>query len=90
MTIEKVMAAPAAPDRDIAKIDAGTIANVPDRSNKVQAPEALKPTNRFGFPQGSIDHFVESRAKTKDFLKTTPGLRDHAVEVPLEASGTRS
>jgi len=50
----------------------------------------LKPTNRFGFPQGSIDHFVESRAKTEDFLKTTPGLRDHAVESPLEASGTRS
>ena len=51
-------------------------------SNKVQAPEALKPTNRFGSPQGSIDHFVESRAKTEDFLKTTPGLQDHAVESP--------
>ena len=32
---EKVMAAPAAPDRDIAKIDAGIMANVPDRTNKV-------------------------------------------------------
>ena len=42
----------------------------------------MKPTNRFGFPQGSIDHFVESRAKTEDFLKTTPGLGDHAVESP--------
>jgi hypothetical protein len=82
MIIEKVMAAPAAPDRDVAKIEAGIIANVPDRSNKVQAPEALKPTNRFGSPQGSIDHFVESRAKTEDFLKTTPGLQDHAVESP--------
>lgn len=82
MIIEKVLVAPAAPDRDVAKIDAGIIANVPDRSNKVQAPEALKPTNRFGSPQGSIDHFVESRAKTEDFLKTTPGLRDHAVESP--------
>lgn len=82
MIIEKVMVAPAAPDRDVAKIDAGIIANVPDRSNKVQAPEALKPTNRFGSPQGSIDHFVESRAKTENFLKTTPGLRDHAVESP--------
>ena len=82
MIIEKVMVAPPAPDRDIAKIDAGIIANVPDRSNKVQAPEALKPTNRFGSPQGSIDHFVESRAKTEDFLKTTPGLRDHAVDSP--------
>ena len=50
-----------------------------NRSNKVQAPEALKPTNRFGSPQG---YFVESRAKTEDFLKTTPGLQDHAVESP--------
>ena len=30
MTIEKVMAAPAAPNRDVAKIDAGIIANVPE------------------------------------------------------------
>jgi hypothetical protein len=82
MIIEKVMVAPAAPDRDVAKIDAGIIANVPDRSNKVQAPEALKPVNRFGSPQGSIDHFVESLAKTEDFLKTKPGLRDHAVDSP--------
>jgi hypothetical protein len=33
-------------------------------------------------PQGSIDHFVETRAKTEDFLRTTPGLRDHAIDSP--------
>src|SRR5215472_11318803 len=43
MIAENVMKAPAAPDRDIAKIDAGIVANVPDRSNKFQAPEPLKP-----------------------------------------------
>ena len=79
---EKVMAAPAVPGRDVAAIDAGIIAHVPDRTNKVQAPEPLKPTNRFGSPQGSIDHFVQSRAKTVEFLKTTSGLRDHAVDSP--------
>src|SRR5215813_8633834 len=42
-TVEQnVMKAPAAPDRDIAKIDAGIVAHVPDRSNKLQAPEPLK------------------------------------------------
>jgi hypothetical protein len=85
LIIEKIMVAPAppaGPDRDVAKIDAGIIANVPDRTNKVQAPEPLKPTNRFGSPQGSIDHFVETRAKTEDFLRTTPGLRDHAIDSP--------
>jgi DinB superfamily len=85
LIIEKIMVAPAppaGPDRDVVKIDAGIIANVPDRTNKVQAPEPLKPTNRFGSPQGSIGHFVETRAKTEDFLKTTPGLRDHAIDSP--------
>jgi hypothetical protein len=36
---EKVMAAP---DRDIAKIDARIMANVRDRTNKVQAPEPIR------------------------------------------------
>jgi DinB superfamily len=77
-----VMKAPAVPGRDIAAIDAGIIANVPERKNKVQAPEAIKPTNRFGSPQASVDHFVASRSTTETFLKTTTGLRDHAADSP--------
>ncbi len=75
--------APAAPDRDIAKIDAGILAMVPDRTNKVQAPDPLKPTNRFGSPEGSLKHFAESRATTEEFLKKTPDLRGHAAENPM-------
>src|SRR5689334_15351551 len=45
-----VMKAPAVPGRDTAAIDAGIIANVPERKTKFQAPEAIKPTNRFGSP----------------------------------------
>jgi hypothetical protein len=77
-----VMKAPAAPGRDVVAIDAAIIENIPARKNKVQAPEPLKPTNRFGSPEGSIKHFVESRATTEEFLKTTPGLRDHAADSP--------
>src|SRR5258708_30844225 len=77
-----VMKAPAVPGRDTAAIDAAIIANVPERKNKVQAPEAIKPTNRFGSPQAAIDHFVESRATTETFLKNTTGLRDHAADSP--------
>ena len=80
---ENVMKSPAAPDRDIARIDAGIMAMVPDRTNKAQAPEPLKPTNRFGSPQGSIQHFVESRAKTEEFLKSTGDLRGHAADSPV-------
>lgn len=83
MVVEKVMVAPAAPGRDVVKIDETILANVPDRSNKLQAPEPLKPTNRFGSPQLAIDHFVESRAKTEEFVKATPGLRDHASDSPV-------
>jgi DinB superfamily len=83
MAVDKVMKAPAAPDRDTAKIDAGIMAMIPDRSQKAQAPDALKPTNRFGSPEGSLKHFVESRTATENFLKDTPDLRAHAVESPL-------
>ena len=78
-----IMKAPPAPGRDVAAIDAGIIANVPERKSKFQAPEPLKPTNRFSPPQAAIDHFVESRATTENFLKTTPGLRDHAADSPM-------
>jgi hypothetical protein len=83
MIVEKVMKAPAAPDRDVAKLDAGVIAMIPDRSTKAQAPEPLVPTNRFGSPEGSLKHFVESRGTTEDFLKKTPDLRAHAADSPL-------
>jgi len=83
MAVDKVMKAPAAPDRDIAKIDAGIMAMIPDRSQKAQAPDQLKPTNRFGSPEGSLKHFAESRTATENFLKDTPDLRAHAVDSPL-------
>ncbi len=82
MVVEKVMLAPAVPGRDVVAIDAAIIANVPARTTKRQAPDEIKPSNRFGSPQGSIDHFVESRAKTEEFVKNTPGLRDHAADSP--------
>jgi len=83
MAVDKVMKAPAAPGRDTAKIDAGIMAMIPDRSRKAQAPDELKPTNRFGSPEGSLKHFAESRTATENFLKDTPDLRAHAVDSPL-------
>jgi DinB family protein len=81
---EKVMVAPAGDSgRDAKKTDEAVLAMVPDRTHKAQAPEPLVPTNRFGSPDGSIKHFVESRATTEEFLKTTTGLRDHVTDSPL-------
>jgi len=80
--VNGVMKAPPAPGRDVVAIDAAILENVPARKTKVQAPDPIKPTNRFGSPENSIKHFVESRAVTEEFLKTTPGLRDHAADSP--------
>jgi hypothetical protein len=53
-----------------------------DRSQKFQAPEPLRPTNRFETPEKAMEHFLESRARTIEFLKTTPDLRLYAMEAP--------
>jgi hypothetical protein len=67
----------------VAALDALVMAQIPDRSHKGQAPDPLKPTNRFGSPEASLKHFAESRAITEDFLKNTPDLREHAAMSPL-------
>src|ERR1700682_5034209 len=69
---EQVMKTPPVPVRDAEetkKADDAVLAMVPDRSHKVQAPEPLKPTNRFGSPAAAQKHFVESRATTEEYLK---------------------
>jgi hypothetical protein len=84
LVTDKVMTAPARTEtEDVQALDAMVKSKIPDRTNKVQAPEPLKPTNRYGSPEGSLKHFAESRAKTIEMAKKTPGLRDHAVDSPL-------
>lgn len=81
MVKEKVMAAPARTEtEDVASIDAMVITAIPDRSHKAQAPEPLKPNNRFGSPEASLKHFAERRESTEAFLKNTEGLRGHAID----------
>jgi hypothetical protein len=78
------MKAPARPAGDDVKAtDAMVLAKIPDRTDKRQAPEPLKPTNRFGSPEGSLKHFTEARAQTEVFLKTHHDLRDHAIDSPM-------
>jgi len=81
---ERVMVSPAGkPGRDVRKIDAAVEAMIPDRSHKAQAPEPLVPNNRFGSPEGSLKHFLESRETTEQYLRTTVGLRDHVMDGPV-------
>lgn len=83
---EQVMKSPAVAPRDpseIKKTDEAVLTSVPDRSHRVQAPEPLRPTNRFGSPAEAQKHFVQARATTEGFLKTTPELRAHVGDSPL-------
>ena len=84
MVTTQVMTAPARPaGDDVTAIDELVMTAIPDRSQKRQAPEALKPTNRFGSPEDSLKHFEESRAKTEAFLRNTNDLRAHAIDSPM-------
>jgi len=82
LIVNQVMKQPAAPGRDVLKIDDAIKTKITDRSQKAKAPEPLLPTNRFGSPDGSLKHFEESRTKTEDYLKSTAGLRAHAMDSP--------
>lgn len=84
MVASQVMKAPPRPaGDDVKSIDEMVIAKVPDRTHKAQAPEPLKPTNRFGSPQASLKHFTDARAQTENFLKTHDDLRAHAIDSPM-------
>jgi uncharacterized damage-inducible protein DinB len=80
----QVMKAPAgAADRDTTKIDAMVLATIPDRSRKAQAPPSVVPTSRWS-PAETLEHFQKSRAKTINFLQSTPDLREHVADSPLK------
>ena len=68
---------------DIKALDELVLKAIPDRSKKAQAPEPLRPTNRFDSPKESLKHFQDSRAQTIVFLKKTKDLREHAADSPL-------
>jgi hypothetical protein len=82
VTQNVMKAGPGAPDRDFAKTDAAVLAMIPDRSHKAQAPPQLVPTGRWT-PQETLKHFLASREKTIEFMKTESGLRAHVVDSPL-------
>jgi hypothetical protein len=76
----KFMMSPADPAKraEVAGKDAIILERVPDRSHKAQAPEFLKPTNRWATEAELIKAFDENRKATMDYIRTTnDDLRDH-------------
>ena len=64
--------------------DEKVMAMITDRSQKAQAPEMLRPANRWATRQALTKDFIAARQKTVDFVKTTNlDLRGHQAEHPV-------
>jgi hypothetical protein len=77
---KQIMSSPADPSKraDVAGKDEKILRQIPDRTHKSQAPEFLKPTNRWATQAELIKAFEERRGATMDYVRTTnDDLRDH-------------
>jgi uncharacterized damage-inducible protein DinB len=86
LVTDRVMKSAAAPEKkDAAKGKDELIRNsITNRSVKAQAPEMLKPTNRFKTREEMIKAFNASRDKTIEYVKTTQeDLRSHFLAHPI-------
>jgi len=82
----KIMTSPAEPEKraETKGKDETVLTMVPDRSHKAQAPEFLKPTNRWATREELVKSFEESRKGTMEYVKTTnDDLRDHISPHPM-------
>jgi hypothetical protein len=82
----KFMMSPADPSKraEAAGKDQIIMEKVPDRSHKAQAPEFLKPTNRWATEAELTKAFEDSRKATMDYIRTTnEDLRDHFGPHPV-------
>ncbi len=86
---KQIMMSPANPDKrpEVAGTDEIILTKVPDRSRKAQAPEFLKPTNRWATREELTKAFEDSRKATMDYVRTTnDDLRDHFGPHPMLGS----
>jgi hypothetical protein len=83
---KQIMSSPADPSKraEVAGKDDKILQLVPDRTHKVQAPEFLKPTNRFATREENIKAFEDARSLTMEYVRTTnDDLRDHFGPHPV-------
>lgn len=80
-----VLKAPLTPEKRSATAgkDDKLVPMLQDRSFKAKAPEPIDPTKKPMAHEDSLKLFLESRAKSEDFIKTTQeDLRDHMYDGP--------
>ncbi|MBL8191739.1 MAG: DinB family protein [Acidobacteria bacterium] len=86
LVTERIMKSPATPEKkEAAKSKDAQLRNqVVDRSTKVQAPEMLKPTNRWATQAELVKSFNTSRDKTINYIQTTQeDVRSHFGPHPI-------
>jgi len=87
LAVQKAMQSPlltAEQKEEQKKKDDSVIKMIPDRSQRFQAPEFLRPTNRWPNREALTAAFKATRGKNIAYIeKTTDELRSHAVPHPV-------
>jgi len=84
LVTDRIMKAPKVPADPARATDAKVIEVITDRSGKAQAPEMLKPTNRWPTRAALTQDFEVARKRTIEYIRTTQDdLRGHAMAHPV-------
>ena len=84
LVTDKMLTGPAIPPNPTPLSDEKLLASLLDRSTKFQAPEMLKPTNRWATREALTKDFLAARDKTITYVKTTTDdLHGHGGPHPV-------
>lgn len=87
---KELMEKPENPERkgEITATDEQLIEGIIDRSQKVQAPETLQPSEKYDKPEVAIEDFKSQRSKILTFLETVSAeeLHNHIGDTPVGAA----
>jgi hypothetical protein len=84
LVTDQVMKAAAVPRNPTPVSDEQLLAGLLDRTSKFQAPEMLKPTNRWATRDALAKDFLAAREKTATYVKTTTDdLHGHSAPHPV-------
>ncbi len=84
LIMEKIMKAPAVPKDAAGPTDQKVIEMVTDRTEKAQAPEMLRPTNKWATREALVGDFNTARERTVAYVKTsTEDMRGHSAPHPV-------
>ncbi len=81
----QVLKSPAAPEKkaEVKVTDEQILQMLPNRSQKFQAPEPIRPTHRWALPDDTVAHFTQSRDEHIKYIATTQDpLREHYSQHP--------